>query len=177
MLIAASSDKNWFQYNFDPAGATLWVFVAVLLFFVALMYFGIHKKIGTALDARAEKIKAELDEARRLREEAQALLASFQRKQKEAEEQAEGIVKQARQDAEAMAVRARKDLADRIDRRAAMAEAKIANAEAQALADVRALAADVAIDAAETLLKDNLAATDHTRLVNEGIAQISKSFS
>lgn len=152
--------------------ATLYVILAVVLFFVMLAYLGIHKKIAGALDARAEKIKAELDEARRLREEAQALLASYQRKQKEAETQAEDIVKQARHDAEIMAANARKDLAERLERRAAMAETKIANAEKQALADVRARAADIALDAAQDLLKSGLSTAEKNKLVKSGISSM-----
>lgn len=162
------------KFDFDPAGATVWVFIAVVLFLLALLYFGIHKKIGAALDARSKAIQDELDEARRLREEAQALLASFNRKQKEAEAQAEEIVKQARNDAEAMAAKARKDLAERLERRAAQAEAKIANAEAKALADVQSKAADMALEAAESLIKSNLKPADHASLVKSGITQMGK---
>ena len=158
--------------HLDPS---FWVAVCVLLFFALLFWKGAHKAIGKALDDRADKIKDELEEARRLREEAQSLLASYQRKQKEAEEQAEGIVKQARHDAEVMAEQARIDLKERLERRAAMAEAKIANAEAQALAEVKAKAADIALEAAESLLKGQLSATDHTKLITDGIAQMGKS--
>ena len=150
----------------DP---TLWVLVAVLLFLGAMLYLGIHKKIAGALDDRADKIKTELDEARRLREEAQALLASYQRKQKEAEVQAEEIINQARRDAELMAAKSRSDLADRLERRAAMAETKIASAEAQALSEVRARAADIAMDAAHDLLKNGLSAAEKTKLIKAGI--------
>ena len=141
------------HFTADLGDPTTWVFIAVVIFFLALMYFGIHKKIAGALDARADNIKAELDEARRLREEAQALLASYQRKQKEAEVQAEEIIKHARADAENMAIQARKDLTERLERRAAQAEAKIANAEAQAMGEVKAKAADLAMNTAETLLR------------------------
>lgn len=153
----------------DP---TLYVIIAVALFLVMLIYFGIHKKIAASLDARSDKIKAELDEARRLREEAQALLASYQRKQKEAEAQAEGIIKQARHDAEIMAANARKDLAERLERRAAMAEAKIANAEVQALVEVRGRAADLALDAAQDLMKNGLSSAEKAKLVKSGIASM-----
>lgn len=153
----------------DP---TLYVIIAVALFLVMLMYFGIHKKIAASLDARAEKIKSELDEARRLREEAQALLASYQRKQKEAETQAEDIVKQARHDAEIMAANSRKELAERLERRAVMAEAKIANAETQALAEVRGRAADIALNAAEDLLKSGLSSAEKAKLVKSGISSM-----
>ena len=168
-IIFAAAGAPWYT---NPSH---YVTLCVFLFFALLMWKGAHKALGSALDGRADKIKSDLEEARRLREEAQALLASFQRKAKEAEEQAEGIVKNARRDAETMAVHARKDLTERLERRALMAEAKIATAEAQALADVRARAADIAIAAAETLLRDNLKATDHTRLVSDGIAQMGKT--
>ncbi|WP_409433414.1 F0F1 ATP synthase subunit B [Litorimonas sp. RW-G-Af-16] len=164
-------------FDFDPGGATVWVFLAVVIFLVALLYFGIHKKIASALDARADKIREELDEARRLREEAQTLLASYQRQQKEAEDQAEAIVKQARHDAEIMAVQARKDLAERLERRTAQAEAKIANAEAQAMAEVKSRAADMAVNAAEKILRSDLTSADQTKLFKDGLAQMGKTLS
>lgn len=162
-------------FDFDPGSATIWVFLAVVLFFVALGYFGVHKKIASALDTRSDAIRSELDEARRLREEAQALLASFNRKQKEAEEQADAIIKQARHDAELMAAQARRDLSDRIERRAAQAEAKIANAEAQAIADVKGKAADLALATAEKLIRETMTTADHTALVKDGITQMGKT--
>ena len=162
-------------FDFALNSATIWVFFAVLLFLLVLAYFGVHKKIGGALDARADKIRTELDEAKSLREEAQALLASYQRKQKEAEEQAEGIVKQARHDAEVMAANARKDLAERLERRATQAEAKIASAEAKAMADVKAKAADLALEAAEKLIRTGKSSTNHAQLVKDGIAQMGKT--
>ncbi len=162
-------------FDFDPGSATIWVFLAVVLFFLMLLYFGVHKKIAASLDERAEKIRTELDEAKSLREEAQQLLASYQRKQKEAEELAEEIVKQARHDAEIMASNARKDLAERLERRAAQAEAKIATAEAKAMSEVKAKAADLALEAAEKLIRSGTKATDHTSLVKEGIAQMGKT--
>jgi len=164
-----------FTYKLDDP--TTLVFLAVVLFFLFLGYFGVHKKIAGALDARSDKIREELEEARRLREEAQQLLASYQRKQKEAEEQAEEIVKQARSDAENMAAQARKDLAERLERRAAQAEAKIANAEAQAMSEVKAKAADLAMDTAETLIKTKLTAADKTKLIKDGIAQMGSALS
>lgn len=160
------------HFTADLGDPTIWVFIAVVIFLLSLMYFGIHKKIAGALDARSDAIRNELDEARRLREEAQALLASYQRKQKEAEEQAESIVKQARSDAENMATQARKDLAERLERRAAQAEAKIVNAEAQAMGEVKAKAADLALNTAETLLRTKLTAADKSKLIQDGIKQM-----
>ena len=160
------------HFTADLGDPTTWVFIAVVIFLLALLYFGIHKKIAGALDARADVIRSELDEARRLREEAQALLASYQRKQKEAEAQAEEIVKQARSDAENMATQARKDLAERLERRAAQAEAKIANAEAQALGEVKAKAADLAMDAAENILRTKMSAAEKSKFIQDGIKQM-----
>ena len=169
MLIqAAAAGTPWYL---NPSH---YVALCVLLFLALIIWKGAHKAIAKSLDDRADQIREDLDEARRLREEAQSLLASYQRKQKEAEQQAEEIVTQAKQDAENMAVNARKDLSERLERRAALAEAKIANAEAQALTEVRAKAADIAIEAAENLLKKNLKTTDHSRLVSDGIAQMGK---
>ena len=160
-----------------PAGIgdpTLWVLLAVIAFLFLLSFVGVWKKIGQSLDTRADGIRTELDEARRLREEAQALLASYQRKQKEAEAQAEDIVAQARRDAEAMAAQSRRDLAERLERRAASAEAKIASAEAQALADVKARAAELAVEMAEEQLRSRLTAADQTRLFKDGLAGMSR---
>jgi len=155
----------------DPS---FWVAVCVLGFLALLAWKGVHKLIGKALDDRSAKIADELAEARRLREEAQALLASYKRKQKEAEDLAEDIVAQAKHDAEVMAANARKDMTERLERRTAMAEAKIANAEAQALNEVRAKAADLSLAAAESLLRKDLKAADHASLVKDGISQMGK---
>ena len=160
------------HFTADLGDPTTWVFIAVVIFLLSLLYFGIHKKIAGELDARADAIRNELDQARRLREEAQALLASYQRKQKEAEAQAEEIVKQARSDAENMATQARKDLAERLERRAAQAEAKIANAEAQALGEVKAKAADLAMDAAENILRTKMSAAEKSKFIQDGIKQM-----
>ena len=165
-LIMASG-KVWYL------DSTFWVLVPVLLFFALLFWKGVFGTIGNTLDKRADAIKSELDEARRLREEAQALLASYQRKKAEAEEQAEEIVERARRDAEAMAAKARADLAERLQRRADQSEAKIASAEAKALAEVKARAADLAIDAATDIARNKLTATDKTRFFKDGLSQMT----
>lgn len=152
--------------------SSFWVAFCVVLFLVLVIWKGAGKAVTSALDSRAETIKSELEEARRLREEAQALLASYKRQQKEAEAQAEGIVRQARHDAEVMATQSRKELAERIERRTAMAEAKIATAEAQAMAEVRARAADIALDASKALLATNLSAAQKAKLVKAGISDM-----
>ncbi|WP_298911766.1 F0F1 ATP synthase subunit B [uncultured Algimonas sp.] len=165
-LILASG-KAWYL------SSEFWVLVPLFLFFALVAWKGGFRAMGGALDKRAEAIRDELDEARRLREEAQALLASYQRKQAEAEAQATEIVEKARRDAESMAAQARADLSERLQRRAAQAEAKIASAEAQALAEVRARAADLAVDTARDLIATELTASDRTRLFKDGLSQMN----
>ncbi len=162
------------HWDFSFAHPTIWVFLAILLVGAGLMYKGIHKVIAKALDDRADIIRKQLDDARTLREEAQVLLASYQRKQIEAEEQAKSIVEQARKDAENMAKQARADLKERLTRRAELAEVKIANAEIQAMADVKARAVNLATQAAEKLIQEQFKAADHNALIKGGIAQIGK---
>ena len=163
------------HFDFSFAHPTIWVFLAIVIVIAGAMYKGIHKVMAKALDDRADGIRKELEEARQLREEAQTLLASFQRKQVEAEEQAKDIVKQARLDAETMATSARQDLKERLERRSEQAEAKIKNAEAQAMSDVKARAVDLAAKAAEQILRNDLSSTDHGTLVNNGITEMGKT--
>ncbi len=155
----------------DP---TFWLSICVLSFLGFALYKGAHKFLISSLDERSNKITEELAEARRLREEAQTLLASYKRKQKEAEDLAEDIVKQARRDAEVMADNARKDMAERLERRTAMAEAKIQSAEVQALNEVRAKAADLSLSAAEKILRKDMKSEQHASLIKDGIAQMGK---
>lgn len=134
--------------------ATFVAFVAFVLFFAILFYLKVPGKVGKLLDDRADQIKSELEEARRLREEAQALLADYQRKARSAEKEAEEIIAQAKTDADAMAREARAALDDMVKRRGKQAEQKIAQAEAAAISDVRLAATDAAIAAAESILAD-----------------------
>lgn len=142
--------------NYLLSDPTFWAMVGLILFFGVLVWQKVPGAIAKMLDSRADTIRKELDEARRLREEAQELLASFQRKQREAEAEADAIVAQAKKDAKSMRAEARKDLAERLDRRTAMAEQRIAQAEAHATQEIRALAADLAVDAAAKLLGEKL---------------------
>lgn len=149
-----------------------WVLVPVLLFLALVAWKGGFRAAGSALDKRADAIRGELDEARRLREEAQTLLASYQRQQAEAEAIAKEIVDRARRDAETMATKARADLTERLSRRAAQAEAKIASAESQALMEVKSKAADLAVNMAEQIIRSDMSAADRTRLFKDGISQM-----
>jgi F-type H+-transporting ATPase subunit b len=132
--------------------ATLWATIALVLFLGVVVYFKVPGVIAKALDARATKISSELEEARRLREEAQQLLAQYQRKRKEAEQEAADIVAAAKREAELLAADAHKKTEDYVARRTALAEQKIGQAEREAVAEVRASAVDIAVEAARTLL-------------------------
>jgi F-type H+-transporting ATPase subunit b len=132
------------------------VLLGFLTFVGILIYFGAHRTVLKGLDARGQAIQAELDEAAKLREEATALMASFEKKSAEAEANAAAILAAARAQAEELAKDAAERLNEFIARRTRQAEAKIAFAEAQAAADVRAAAADRAAKAAEVVLRDQM---------------------
>jgi F-type H+-transporting ATPase subunit b len=149
-----------------------WVAVAFVIFVGVLAYAGIHKKAVAMLDERSARIKAELDDARRLRDEAQKLLAEYQRKQQQAEREAEAIVAEAKAEAERVAAEARGKLEEFVARRTKLAEAKIGQAEVQALADVKAAAADAAVAAAERILRDTAKGKVADDLIARGIADL-----
>jgi len=150
--------------------AELFVALAFLLFSGAAIYFGLPNKINEMLDARAAAIKAELDEAARLRAEAAALLQSFEQKKVAAQADAENIVAQARAEAELIAKEAHQRMAEFVERRKQQAEQKIAMAEQQATAEVRAAAADAAVRAAAIVLKDEAKGDVGDQLVRDGIS-------
>jgi F-type H+-transporting ATPase subunit b len=136
--------------------AEFWVAVAFVVFLLLIWRAGAHRSVFAALDARRDRIKAELDEARRLKEEAQSVLTEYQRKQREAEREAEAMLAQARTEANELAAEAKARMEEFVARRTRMAEAKIAQAEQQAIADVRAAAAEAAARAAETVLSETV---------------------
>ncbi|HEY7978410.1 MAG TPA: ATP F0F1 synthase subunit B [Rhizomicrobium sp.] len=138
------------------ANSEFWVAVGFIAMIGIFLYAGAPKFIGKYLDDRAVAIKAELDEAARLRAEAQAVLADYKRKAANAEAEAAAIVTEAKTDAERMAAEMRTALAAQIERRGKQAEDKIASAEAAAMAEIRALAADAAAAAAEKLITARL---------------------
>ncbi len=152
--------------------AEFWVAVATVLFVVLLGYMGVHRKIFEALDARSTRIKAELDEARRLKEEAQKIVAEYRARRQEAENEAKAIIDSARAEAERYAAEAQAKMDEFVARRTKMAEAKIAQAEAQALADVKAAAADVAVTAASDILAQSLKGKAGEDLLARGIADV-----
>ncbi len=154
---------------FEPE---VWVAVAFVIFVGVLAYVGVHRKIIAGLDARRARIQAELDDARRLREEAAKLLADYQRKQHEAEQEAQGIIAGAQADAERLAADAKAKVEDFVARRTKMAETKIAQAEAQALADVRSAAAEAAIAAAEKVLAQSARGKIADDLLAKGVQEL-----
>jgi F-type H+-transporting ATPase subunit b len=149
-----------------------WVAVAFVIFIGILIRLGVPNMLFKALDDRGARIKAELEEARKLRKEAEGVLAEYRRKQGEAEQVAASIIQNARVEAERLAAEAKAKVEDLIARRTKMAEAKIAQAEAQALADVRAAAADAAVAAAEKILVETTHGPAAEALVVQGIRDL-----
>jgi F-type H+-transporting ATPase subunit b len=148
------------------------VLLGFLLFLGVLDYFKVPQMLTGQLDKRAAGIRSDLEEARALREEAQTLLASYERKQREVQEQADKIVAQARIDAEAAAEQARKDLDVSIARRLASAEGQIASAEAAAIKAVRDQAIVVAVAAARDVIARQMSAEDQSRMLDDSITQV-----
>ncbi len=149
-----------------------WVAIAFVILLALFAYLGIHKTVLTALDHRSERIKAELDDAKRLREEAAKLLGEYQTRRASAEREAEEIIANARAEAERIAVESKAKMEDFVARRTKTAESKIALAEAQALADVRAAAANAAVEAASTILSKSVKGSVADDLLAKGIAEV-----
>ncbi|MEM7774615.1 MAG: F0F1 ATP synthase subunit B [Pseudomonadota bacterium] len=146
-----------------------WVAMSFVCFVLILVYYRVPGLITGALDKRADAIRRELDDARKLREEAQALLADYQRRAAQAETEANEIVVRAEADAKKLAEETRQALAASLERRTRLAEEKIARAEAQAIHDVRSAAVDRAVLAAEKILKAKSTGPDGDRLVSDSI--------
>lgn len=149
-----------------------WVAASFVIFIGILVKMGVPSLITKALDDRADAVRKELDQARRLREEAQDLLADYQRKQRAADEEAKAIIEQARREAETMKAESAKSLKEQLERRTRLAEEKIARAEAQAVSEVRAAAVDVAMSAAESLIGDKLKGDGGADLLNRSIRDL-----
>jgi F-type H+-transporting ATPase subunit b len=149
-----------------------WVLVSFVLFIGLIVYLKVPGKVTAMLDERAERISRELDDARKLREEAQGLLAEYERKRRDADKEAEAIIAQAREEAEAFAVETRQKLVEMVERRGHMAEEKIAQAEAQAVKEVRAAAAELAIAAATRIISDEVQGAKADQLVDASIADL-----
>jgi F-type H+-transporting ATPase subunit b len=150
-----------------------WVLISFLMFVGLLVYYKVPGMVTALLDKRAADIAAEIDEARRLREEAQQLLASYQRKQRDAMKEADDIIAQAKTEAENLAKEIRANMETQVERRTKLAEDKIAQAESQALSEVRATAAEVAIGAARKVIADKVTAAEDEKLVERSITDLA----
>ena len=150
--------------------AEFWVAVAFLLLMGVFGYFGVHRTILRALDHRRDRIQKELDDARRLKEEATKLVAEY--RARSAEREAQDIVASAKADAERIAAEAKAKMEDFVARRTKTAESKIAQAESQAIADVRAAAAEAAVTAASSIMTQSVKGSVANDLVAKGIQDV-----
>lgn len=152
--------------------ATFWAFVALIIFIGIIIYLKVPKVLARSLDERAERIKSELDEARRLREEAQQLLAEYQRKRKEAEKEAGDILTAAEREAKALLEDAKAKTEDYVARRNKLAEQKITQAEAEAINEVRSSAVEIAVAAAGRLIADKLDQKTAGELFKQSVGEV-----
>jgi len=153
----------------DP---TFWVLVAFVLFVALMVYFKVPGMVTAALDKRAEKIKSDLDEADALLKEAQDLLASYQKKQREAANEAEEIKARAREEAERIIEHGRERLDDSLKRREKLAMDRIAQAETAAMDEVRAITVDIALEATRGLLADKLSDAKADAMIDDAIKEL-----
>lgn len=166
----AAGDKPFFSL----ANTDFVVTIAFAIFIGILLYYKVPGLVGGMLDKRADGIRAELDEAKALREEAQSLLASYERKQKEVQEQSARIVAAAKEEATNAATAAKEDIAKSITRRLAAAEEQIASAEASAIKEVRDQAIAVAVGAAKDVIAKQMDAKSAGALIDDSIATVAE---
>ena len=161
------------EHGADPfyATAEFWVAVGFILF-VAAVFRTAYRVVTLALDDRADKIKNQIDEAARLAEEAQELLASFERKQREAAEEADGMLERARNEADRLADQAAQDLEKSLKRRKQLAMDRIAQAETSAIAEVRSRAVEIALDATQRLMVEKVKGKTGDKLLDAAIAEL-----
>jgi F-type H+-transporting ATPase subunit b len=154
------------QFIYEPE---FWVAVSFFIFIGVLVYFGVHMKVVSALDARALLISQELEEARRLREEAEKVLADYRRKLGDVVMEVDNIIALATTEAKTLAAETRQSLKEHFDRRIKIAEEKIARAEMEAVRELRSDAVDAAIAAAQNLIAAKLTPDRAKKLVSESI--------
>jgi F-type H+-transporting ATPase subunit b len=153
------------------ADPEFWVLVAAAIF-VAVVWKPAKKSLVGALDERADRIRAELDEATKLREEAEQLLAQYQEREREAAAEAAAIVAHAREEAERIAAQSARALDEAVVRRQRLAEERIAQAEQKALDEIRAVAVDIAIGAAREVIVSQIDAERGEALLDAAIAAL-----
>lgn len=152
------------------------VLIAFVCFVSVILYLGVPKMLAKMLDARAETIKAELDDAKSLRDEAKALLASYEKKQKDVQAQADRIIEAAKVEAAAAAEQAKADIVSSVARRISAAEEQIRSAEASAVKEVRDQAIIVAINAARDIIAGQITASQGNALIDDAILQVDLKF-
>ena len=160
------------QFIYEPE---FWVAVSFFIFIGVLVYFGVHMKVVSALDARALLISQELEEARRLREEAEKVLADYQRKLGDVVMEVDNITALATTEAKTLAAETRQSLKEHFDRRIKLAEEKIARAEMEAVREFRSVAVDAAIAAAQNLIAAKLTPDRAKKLVSESIKALKSN--
>jgi len=154
---------------------SFWVAMAFVGFVLLMLYVKIPKLVAKSLDDRADAIRSELEEARNLREQAQSVLADYERRQRQAENEAEEIIVQAKAEAQRLADETRVKLEASLERRMKLAEDKIAQAEIQALKEVRFQAAEIAIAAAGKIIANDFTDKDASTLVDANIKDLKKA--
>lgn len=152
--------------------ATFWAMIALFIFLGVVIYLKVPAMLTRSLDERAARIRQELEEARRLREEAQGLLAEYQKRRRAAEGEAEALVTAARREAETLVADARRKSQDYVTRRTALAEQKIGQAERDAIAEVRATAVDVAVEAARKILAEKSDTGSDAALFQKALGEV-----
>ncbi|UUP18749.1 F0F1 ATP synthase subunit B [Nitratireductor thuwali] len=152
--------------------ATFWALISLIIFLAILAYLKVPGMIGRSLDDRADRIRNELEEARKLREDAQQLLAEYQRKRQEAEQEAKDLVAAAKRESKQILAEAKQKTEEYVARRTELAEQKIAQAERDAVSEVRALAVDVAVAAAGRILADKVDDKTGGDLFKSSVAQV-----
>lgn len=156
--------------------ATFFAFVAFSIFMIALIMMGVPRMILSALDARSQAIAKELHEARRMREEAEKLLAEYQAKHAQAEAEAKAIVETAKEQAAVVAEDTRQSMMAAMARREKQVDDRIANAETKAVDEVRAAAAEAAIQAAERMIRERMNDATQASLIEEGVGEMKRKF-
>lgn len=151
---------------------TFYAFVSLVIFAAIVIYYKAPALVTKSLDERAKRIAGEIEEARELKEEAKQQLAEFQRRRHEAEAEAREIVAAAQREAEALVLEARSKSEEYVARRTAMAETKIAQAEHDAIAEVRASAVDIAVAAAEKIIVARNSGAESGRFIDQSIGEV-----
>ncbi len=169
LILIAAEETEHHETTSLFADTSFWVSLGFVIVMIIFWRMGVHKTIAKSLDDRSQKISTELDEARRLREEAQEMLAQYQRRQREAEDEAASIIEQAKKDAERLGREAKDKINEQLERRTKAAEEKIARAEAQAISEVRNQTTDLAVDAARTIIRDRMDSGAQNAMVDNSI--------